>query len=238
MATDSFQAWMIHKRWSGDTSAQVTFFTCEYGLISCLYKGGRTPKKQALLQPFMPLWLAVNQRRDWFYVQSLELSSLPLLLTDNALFSALYINELIYCTCRANDPHPELFEAYKTALDKLSTAMSRQEIEVILRRFEWRLLKLSGYQIPLTHDISNTPIQAETHYRFIPGEGFEAIAQGIEGKYILAFAEGNIEEIHTLRAIKRFMRQAIDHLLDGRILKTRALFVQRLAQAGLRMDRE
>lgn len=227
MTTDSCEAWILHKRWSGDTSAQVLFFTREYGLLSCLYKGCRTPKKQAALQPFIPLWLAVNQRRDWFYVQRLEMRAPSLPLIGPVLFSGLYINELIHYALGLNDAHPEVYHAYESALYALAGVVDRRRIEVVLRRFEWLLLKQCGYQLSLSCDLYGQAIDEHHHYQFMPGEGFKPAVQGLNGKHLLAFASDTFDDIDTLKTVKRFMRRAIEHLLDGRALKARSLFVNR-----------
>ena len=85
MTTKTLQAWVLHKQWSGDTSARVSFFTRELGVIQCLCKGGRTPKKQALLQAFTPLWLSVDERYDRYYTQAIESIS-PILHLRGILF--------------------------------------------------------------------------------------------------------------------------------------------------------
>ena len=76
MTTKSLQGWVVHKTWSGDTSARVKFFTRELGLIECLCKGGRNPKKHALLQAFYPLWLAVDERYERYFARSIESNDL------------------------------------------------------------------------------------------------------------------------------------------------------------------
>ncbi|MDI1352184.1 MAG: recombination protein O N-terminal domain-containing protein, partial [bacterium] len=112
MTTKSVQGWVIHKQWSGDTSARVYFFTRELGLLQCLCKGGRTPKKQSLLQAFTPLWLVVQERYNLYYTQSIE-STFPMFqFESHALFSALYLNELLYYVLKPLYPDEELFNAY------------------------------------------------------------------------------------------------------------------------------
>src|ERR1700734_3476910 len=105
------EAWLLHKVPSGESSVRVYFFTKEQGILHCWYKGGRTPKKQAILQPFMPLWLSLDQRREHYYVRQLESLAAPLLLKNIALYSACYINELLYYALKPCDAHPDLFDA-------------------------------------------------------------------------------------------------------------------------------
>src|SRR5215204_1975661 len=112
-------ALVLHKQWSGETSALVSFFTREAGLIQCLCKGGRTQKKQAHLQVFTPLWLMVNERYSRHYVHSIESLNPTLRLSGDALFSGFYLNELLYYTLSPLEPEPELFEAYLHTLHAL-----------------------------------------------------------------------------------------------------------------------
>ena len=224
MITDAFHAWVLQKRWSGDTSAYVTFFTRESGLLQCLYKGGRTPKKQSLLSPFTPLWLSVNTRGDWHYVRQIEITSPSFCLPGDALFAAIYMNELLYSLLQPNDAAPELYDAYVQGLQALCYAENRLAIETPLRRFEWALLACCGYSMSLTQDIQSSAIVADKYYRFIAGEGFCPDSQGISGVHILAFAHNKLDDIAVLKAAKLFMRRAIDFALDGKPVKARSLF--------------
>ncbi len=225
MITNALQAWVIHKSWSGDTSARVVFFTREHGLVHCLYKGGRTPKKQALLQSFTPLWLAMDVRGDAHFVRQLEVAASPMFFVGQILFAALYVNELLYHALKPHDPHAELHEAYTFTLHALMSASDRFAIETILRRFEWTLLTSCGYHMSLSHDArSAKPIVANGFYRFIAGEGFVLADEGISGAYVIALSQDKLDDVAVLSAAKRIMRCAIDHALDGKEIKARALY--------------
>ena len=225
MITDTLQAWIIHKYWSGDTSARVVFFTQEYGLINCLYKGGRTPKKQALLQAFSSLWLTMDIRGDAYFVRQLEIAAVPLQLVGQPLFAGLYMNELLYHALQQRDPNQLLYEAYGQALAALMATSDRFTIEIILRRFEWAILTACGFQMSLTHDArSALPIDENCFYRFVAGEGFILAGEGVSGAHIAAIAAGQLEDAAVLSAAKQIMRRAIHHALDGKEIKTRALY--------------
>ncbi|WP_298625810.1 DNA repair protein RecO [uncultured Legionella sp.] len=227
MTTKSLQAWVIHKQWSGDTSARVDFFSRELGLVHCLCKGGRTPKKQSLLQAFTPLWVCVDERHDRYYAKSIESISPMLHLEGNSLFSGLYINELLYHSLRPIYPDIELFNAYLITLNGLASTSNRLEIESVLRRFEWALLKACGHSFSWTVDArTGLIVSSGTYYQFVAGEGFVSSNKGIPGEYILALAEDNLNEVPYLKSAKIIMRQAIDHLLGGRTIKARALYIQ------------
>ncbi|MDR3443064.1 MAG: DNA repair protein RecO [Legionella sp.] len=225
MTTKAIEAWVLHKQWSGDTSARVSFFTRESGLIHCLCKGGRTPKKQALLQAFTPLWINVDERYERFYTNKIESTSPALWLEGHSLFSALYVNEILYYALSPHSPDPALFDAYLFTLNKLATTNDRLALEPLLRRFEWTLLNACGYSFSLTHEAQTEHlISDELCYQFIAGEGFVAHNKGISGAHILALAEDNLEDAAYLQSAKIIMRQAIDHLLGGRVVKARALY--------------
>jgi len=227
MITDGLQGWVLHKRWSGDTSAQVTLFTREQGLINAQFKGGRTPKKQSLLQPFTPLWLSIDTRHDWHYIRQLDVISPSLVLTGDSLFSGLYVNELIYHGLYPLDPSPSLYDAYMQTLHALTQVVLRLDIEKILRRFEWQFLLSCGYVFSLTHEaLIQRPVLHDCFYNFIAGEGFVLATQGISGQSIIALANDELDDLIVLKAAKWIMRRAIDHALNGKPIKARAFYTQ------------
>ncbi len=225
MITEAADAFVIHKYWSRETSARVIFFTKEQGMVRCHYKGGRSPKKQALLQSFLPLWVNIATRGDAFFVQTLELSSSPIALSGKTLFAGLYLNELLQYVLQPHDPQEILYMAYVTALNALAITTVSLQIEAILRRFEWVLLTACGQQISLTHEArSNLPLALDTHYRFVVGEGLVASPDGFLGAHLLAMANNSLDSQEVLWVAKRLMRMAIDDLLDGKVIKTRSLY--------------
>lgn len=225
MITDVGDAWVIHKYWSGDTSARIVFFTENHGLVTCLYKGGRTPKKQSLVQAFMPLWLAMDVRGDMHYVRTLEATRDAMPLMGDALFAGLYINELVYRVLQPSDPSPTLYAVYVQALHSLVQITHRLALEAVLRHFEWALLTASGYQISLTHEAKTAnPIDANQTYIFVAGEGFILAEKGFSGTAILALAQNELNDAYVLNVAKHIMRRAIDHLLDGQVIQARSLY--------------
>ncbi|MGC1181671.1 DNA repair protein RecO [Legionella sp.] len=223
--TKTIEGWVVHKQWSGDTSARVSFFTLELGFIQCLYKGGRTPKRQALLQVFTPLWLTVDERYERYYVKTVESISPTLDLEGHSLFCALYVNEILYYALSPYYHDASLFEVYLFTLNGLASTRERLVFESLLRRFEWALLKTCGYSFSLIHEArTNNFIVPELYYQFVAGEGFISTSEGIPGRHILALAEDNLSEADYLKSAKYIMRQAIDDLLGGREIKSRSLY--------------
>lgn len=221
MATNGFTSWILHKSWSGETSARVVFFTRESGLKQCVFKGGRSPKKQALLQPFMPLWFTANRH----YVERIESPKEALQLKSDALFSGLYLNELLHHALEPDEPYPELFDAYSKALHLLQNADTRLQLEATLRRFEWTLLQTLGYAIILTHEANTSiAIHPASYYQLALGTGLVKAQTGFLGAHLLALAEDQLEDIHILKTAKSLMRIAIHHLLGGVEIQTRKLY--------------
>lgn len=226
MTTKILQALVLHKHWSGDTSARVHFFTRELGLISCLCKGGRTPKKQALLQAFTPIWLGIDERYDQFFMRTVENTDHNFNLQGQALFSGLYLNELLYYALKPAYPDPELFDGYCSTLNALTQVTERLAMEPLLRRFEWTLLRSCGYGFSLkTEAQSDIPIDKDAYYQFIATEGFVKHVNGLPGAHILALAEDNLSETAYLKSAKIIMRKAIDNLIGGREIKARSLYI-------------
>lgn len=218
-------AWVIHKTPSGDSSVHALFFTREQGLIRALYKGGRTPKKQALLQEFTPLWVDFSERRGWYYVRHLEIAGATLQVSHAYLFSALYLNELLYHSLQPQEPYPELYDGYATSLHMIHQTPDMLALERILRRFEWNLLVSLGYGISLTQDAqSMLPIRSTNYYAFCAGQGFVQSTRGILGAHILALSQDDLNDLTVLKMAKKVMRQAIAHVLNGKEIRTRALF--------------
>jgi DNA repair protein RecO (recombination protein O) len=225
MITDLNNAWLIHKSWSGDTSARLNFFTREHGLIHCHFKGGRLPKKQALLQVFTPLWLSLTQRGDFYYLRQLEPLAASFSLSSQSLFAGLYINELIYYALRSFDAHGDLHDAYVHAVQALGFTQDRSVLEKILRRFELVLLATCGYQLLFNEEAhSGKAIMPTSYYRLLPGQGFVPAKEGVAGEYLLAMAKDEWDDPNVLLAAKGILRQAIAHALEGKTIQTRALY--------------
>ena len=227
MITETSHAWLLHKRASGDTSARLRFLTNDFGVVEALYKGGRTPKKQAMLQPFTPLWVAFDNRGDYYYVRQVEVEGVSACLSGHRLFAALYVNEVINGMLKPHDPEPAVYQIYQETIHALSafSLADSASIEPILRRFELILLNTTGYGLTLTHEaISGQPIEASATYQFTAGMGFVKSRPGYLGADILAFAQANYQCANARQTAKQILRQAIAHALGGKPIESRLLF--------------
>ncbi|MBN9231872.1 MAG: DNA repair protein RecO [Legionella sp. 40-6] len=221
----TLEAWLIHKQWSGDSSVRLTLFTREQGLIQGLFKGGRSPKKQAFLNLFTPLWVTLETRYQRIFIKNIEGVSPILPLQGHALFSAFYINEIVFYSLPQNQPEMNLYGRYVDTLHLLGNTREIKEIEPLLRLFEWHLLGVCGYHFSWTQEaITQEAIIAEQFYRFVPETGFIAAHSGFSGHSILAFAQNDWGNLAALKTAKNVFRLAIDHLLEGRTIKARSLY--------------
>lgn len=218
-------AWLLHHMPSGDTSARLTLLSSGHGVLHCLYKGARTPRKRAMVQPFLPLWVELNTRNGWHFVSQLEPRGAPLALQSISLSSACYVNELVYHALKSGSACPSLYARYEQTMSALAGVTERFAVEMVLRRFEWSLLEECGYLHSFTHEACGRPLLAENHYIFRAGAGFVQAAAGWQGAAILGIAAGEWAAPGVLQAAKQIMRIAVDHCVDGKELKSRQLFV-------------
>ncbi len=219
--------WVIHKQWSGETSAYVFFFTREHGLIRALCKGGRLPKKQILLQAFTPLWVEFNEKSNNFYVKHLELSSQALALEGINLLAGLYVNELVYYALRVMDAYPVVFDAYEHLLRYFIHPLEPANLAQYLRDFERLLLMEMGYNLSLVYEgISGEAIVSHKHYQLQVDEGFIESSQGLMGEHLLAWANNEWHRSEVRQTAKTVMRIMIDHALGGQAFYTRELLTK------------
>ncbi len=223
-------AFLLHARDFRDTSLLLELLTPEAGRIGAVARGVRGQRRgtsrQALLQPLVPLWVSWGGRGELKTLQQVEVRAPMIALRGPALFSALYLNELLCRLLQREDPHPELFADYETALTQLAVD---SRVDLPLRRFELSMLETLGYGLSLEVDAEGEPLQAAGWYRFdgdsglrrLPGRAPDALIGGDLLEF--AAASGNVSDA-ARRTLKRLCRQALRPHLGERPLKSRQLF--------------
>ena len=144
------------------------------------------------------------------------------------MYSGLYLNELLVRLLHRHDPHPQLFAAYGRALTELGCA---QEMDEVLRRFEFMLLEELGYGFGLDIDSSTgESVQAGHWYHFHPDRGLVARGPSTDpeqpafsGSDLLAMASGRFGG-GTRLAAKRLTRLVLSSHLGEAPLRSRDLF--------------
>jgi len=217
-------AFVLHSRPYRESSALVDFFTPQ-GRLRAVLRGARG-KAGTLARPFVPLEVEFRGRGELKNVGRLDSAGQAYWLDGNALFSGMYLNELLIRLLPAEDSHPAMFHHYAATLPALA---AKRPLEPILRSFEWRLLSELGYGFALDTDIAGQPIVAKGLYRLLPDTGLEPVGQFQPGLFngaeLLAMAEADWNVPGALAAAKRLMRQALAPHLGGRPLVSRELFM-------------
>ena len=216
-------AYVLHSRAYRETSALVDFLTPQ-GRLRAVLRSARG-KAGSLARPFVPLEVEFRGRGELKNVARMENAGIAAWMVGDALFSGLYLNELVIRLLPAEDPHPQVFDHYAATLHALAAG---RPIEPLLRSFEWRLLDDLGYGFALASDVNDLPVASDGLYRLQVDAGLERVELFQPGLFrgadLLAMAEADWSAPGALAAAKRLMRQALAVHLSGRPLVSRELF--------------
>jgi DNA repair protein RecO (recombination protein O) len=212
-------AYVLHHREYRDTSRILDVFTQRHGRLTLFARGARGPKSRLapLLMPFRPLFVSWTGRGDAAQLAGAEPDGEALPLAPRHVMSAFYLNELLISLTTRHDPQPQLFEDYARALRRLCV---EARPDAALRVFEKRLLECIGYGLELD-------VAADSHYQYRPSHGLYEVREDAAGAYagrtLLALREESLDDAQTLEVARRVLRQALDHCLEGRELRTRSV---------------
>jgi DNA repair protein RecO (recombination protein O) len=212
-------AFILHHREYRDTSRILDVFTARHGRLTLFARGARGPKSRlaSVLMPFRPLLVSWSGRGDAAQLSAAEAHGEALALPPRHVLSGFYLNELIISLTTRHDPQPHLFDDYAQALRRLSQDASP---EPALRVFEKRLLTSIGYGLDFAVD-------ARGFYQFRPAQGVaevrENASDAYSGRCLLALQQETLSDQESLDVARRVLRQALDHCLEGRELRTRTV---------------
>lgn len=219
---------VLHHRPWRDTSRMLDVLSREHGRLTLFARGVRGPRSRtaSLLQPFTPLlasWTGSGDAAQLTHVEAAAAGTVGL--PAAALLSGWYLNELLLKLTLRVDPQPAVFDLYAQALDRIRTAPSPAPA---LRAFERDLLELLGYGLELRREArGGAPLRADAYYHFHADLGFVETPAGADNAYagrsLLALADDDLQEAPVLEDARRLMRAALDHALEGRELRTRAV---------------
>jgi DNA repair protein RecO (recombination protein O) len=221
-------AYILHHREYRDTSRILDVFSARHGRLTLFARGARGPKSRlaSLLMPFRPLLMSWTGRGDAAQLSGAEPDGEALPLAASHLMSAFYLNELLISLTTRHDPQLQLFDDYARALRRLCV---ESQPEPALRVFEKRLLECIGYGLELE-------VVAGSHYLYRPSEGLREVREDAPGAYagrsLLALREESFDDAQSLDVARRVLRQALDHCLEGRELRTRTV-ARSIARRGL-----
>ena len=225
--TGALPAFVLHSIPYRETSLVVELFTRRTGRLAVVAKGARRPQSalRAVLLQFQPVEIAVAGKGELRILTRAEWQGGLPMPSGEALLFAFYLNELLVRLLMREDPHPALFDGYVAALQALGERGAQEEI---LRRFEWLLLRETGYAPDLSCDQHGRELQAGADYRMSAGQLVLSDAgdeDAFPGRLLRDIAVGRYDAPGALATAKRLSRQVLGAQLEGVPLKTRQILI-------------
>ncbi|MFP4601839.1 MAG: DNA repair protein RecO [Halochromatium sp.] len=251
------RGFILHRRDYRNTSLLLEVFSAEAGRLACIAKGAKTAPKgrgalASLLQPFQPLWLHWVGRGEVKTLTRAEAAASAIALGGERLYCGFYLNELLLRLLARADPQAALFVFYQQALADLAS----EAMDLVLRRFELRLLEELGYALDLRRDRHGVPIDPNRCYGYRPEVGLEpmpdaameprpearwgpgpavaasvdpdlALATLVSGATLQRLAAGSALSPGESRAARGLLRAALAPHLGPKPLRSRELFRRR-----------
>ena len=225
---DDEPAFVLHAYPYRETSLIVETLTSSRGRVALVARGARRPRSdlRSVLQAFQPLTLAWSGGGELKTLIGAEWRGGLPLVAGSALLCGFYLNELLLKLLPREDPHPQLFREYETALTLLANGAEQAPV---LRGFELRLLAELGYALPLTHEAdTGRPVDpgARYYYAFDRGPRTVVAEPGrrypeVRGSTLLALAQRDFSAPEAAAEAKRLMREVLDHYLEHRAIASR-----------------
>lgn len=240
MNQDTRAAWVVHRRPYRDTSLLLELLTEEHGRIGAVARGARGQRSRwrGVLEPFQPVLVSWRGRGELLTLTGAEAGGRPLRFPGTRLAAAFYLSELVLRLLRRDDPAPDVFHAYGTALQTLAAPGEAEDVP--LRLFEKRLLQALGYGLLLdvTAD-TGEPVQSHRSYRYDleygPVEtGADASGLVISGEALLALHREQFASTASRAEVQRLTGAALGLYIGDRPLRSRSLYqsLRRRPQGG------
>ena len=233
MRVELQNGYVLHTRPYRDNSLLVEFFSRDYGRVSLVARGAKGRKTRggsvaALLQLFQPVSCAWTGRGELKTLTGCELLGSATSLAGKAVFSGLYVNELLVRLLHHEDPHQVLFDRYHQVVEELRSSLDQ---ELVLRGFEFALLEELGYGFALDLDgRSGESVASDCCYHYHPDYGLVQAAAGANNRLpryrgcdLQDIAQG-ISGAAGRKCAKRLMRQVLATHLGEKPLRSRELF--------------
>lgn len=223
---------VLHSYPYKETSLIVEVFARDHGRVPLIAKGAKRPhsKLRGVLQTFQPLQLAWSGKSEVRTLVSAEWVGGLLPLERSALLCGFYLNELLVKLLARDDPHPQLFDQYVSAMNQLA---HDEPPAIVLRKFELALLKETGVAGSLVRLSGGRMVEPDLLYVFDPELGpREAVASdtapAVSGKTLIDMEAGDYADPATQQQSKFLMRHLLAHHLGGMPLNTRQILIDLL----------
>ncbi|PHR82244.1 MAG: DNA repair protein RecO [Colwellia sp.] len=237
------KAFVLHVRPYQENQQLVELLTEHEGKVSALVYVGQSKRsiKKALLQPFLPLNITFKannkQHTSLRMLTRVEAHSKSYVLIKNSLYSAFYLNELLVRLLTDDIICEMLFYQYQSTIAALSQGLA---IAPHLRIFELALLDELGLSLDFTPVFEENNEHVAGFY-YVVEQGFiPAYHYAIKNittpwfntLHLQAIAKQNYDRskpelAEVEQTFKLLMRQIFHHLLEGKPLNSRKLFVMK-----------
>ncbi|WP_407275395.1 DNA repair protein RecO [Halothiobacillus sp. DCM-1] len=228
------RAYVLHSRPWRETSLLVDWFTEDWGRVTTCQRGIRRSHKGAAGRPtpFSPLQIGLSGRGGMPVACPIEPASpaaglAGCWLRGQALAVGFYLNELLLRAVQPQEPLPRLFAAYEEAL--LALCIRQEPFEVLLRRFERRLLDELGVGFDWQQTVdTGLAVHPEQTYRVHPEWGIAAeTAQGmpVAGRVLCALAANQPQQhADDRRAAQALLQMLLAPLIGAAPFHSRRLW--------------
>ena len=196
-----------------ESSLRLEVFSRSYGRVALLARSARKRQSElrGVLVPFVPMsasWYGSGELKTLHRAEWLGGWPQP---QGRALFSGLYVNELVLRLTAREDPQPELYDALQ---DVLQTLCRQPNHAGALRRFEWKLLDSLGYAPDLQRDGLVRPEEAVMP---LEQDDVRTVAEvAVDGGTLLQLRQGKFDGGEGLQQALQITRLLLDFRLpDG-----------------------
>lgn len=203
-----------------ENSLRLEVFSRDHGRLSLLARSARTrgSELRGILIPFIPLsasWYGKEELKTLHRAEWIGGWQQP---KNQALLTALYLNELLLKLTPREDPAPQLFAQFQQCQQHIA---QQTQATIALRHFEWQLLTALGQAPSHQHDHQQNPIQAHQHYRIRPEYPAEITTPEqitpnsiiVSGSLLQALGNNTLTPQHNLHQALQLNRLLLNHQL-------------------------
>ncbi len=229
LIVDAEPGFIIHSRPFKEKSLLLDLYTLNYGHIRAVARVSKSSASRSMgvYQPFLPLNLTLRQSKGSLWNLSEAFMQRQMFnLETPRVFSAIYLNELLYYLTIPQDPEPRLFASYLESLEKLECG---EDEFMILRNFEEILIESLGFA-PNFETVHGENLKNDSYYIYLPKTGFVESNDFdnflFSGSDLVNIRNHELSAKNTRIALKNLNKIIVDSLLNGKSLKSRELYSQ------------
>lgn len=214
-----------------ESSLFIEIFSRDFGRVSLIARSARKRQSdlRGVLMPFVPLslsWYGQNELKTLHRAHRIGGWPQP---QNQALFSALYVNELVQKLTAREDASPEIYQALYDVLEHISQGEHLAQ----LRYFEWTLLRSLGIAPDISLDQHGQTIDPEKKYWLRAEHPPLLVSQAqqlnhesgliIHGQTLQALTQNKLQQSHEQTEALRLTRMLLDFRLPEGIHSRRVL---------------